>query len=568
MIKKLILENFILIEKLELEFKDGLNVITGETGAGKSILIGSIDLVLGNQIRTEIAYDTDKPVYIQADFALNQENKELMELVEFHGFDISENELFFAKKVTTSGKTTSYINGVRVTNAIVQQFRSILVDFHNQNDQQLLLRPDYQLNVLDSYGKLLNEREEYNRTLASLKQLQEEIYELRREDKENKEKIALYLFQINEIESTRLQSGEDKDIEQELELLTHAEEILGNSSELVNELYDNDNSIYDKLSRYTREFNKYAKDNSLIEEIDNLLNETLVSMDDLVSSARSIPQKIQNDPQRLTDLESRLNSINELKSKYHSNTIEGIIEYYKRISTEVTTQKANKSSIEKLENRLIKLREKLVNIGSDLSKKRENISKKLSVELQKQIRKLSMPDSVFQILIDKKPVFESNNQSEGIEYPKNGFDSVRYMFSSNKGVEPKLLKEAISGGELSRVMLAVKRVLSSYLQSRLIVFDEIDAGIGGKTADIIADIISEMNSQHQIMCITHLPQIASVGKNHLLIAKDSSGKKTKTEIYTLSGEARINEIARMLSGSNSSIALQHAAELLKRKEWS
>ncbi|MBN2830176.1 MAG: DNA repair protein RecN [Candidatus Cloacimonetes bacterium] len=568
MIKKLILENFILIEKLELEFQKGLNVITGETGAGKSILIGAIDLVLGSSVRSDIAYQKELPVYIQADFSLEKMNPQLMNLIEDLELDVSDNELFFVKRITAQGKATSYINGLRVTNSVISKFRDILVDFHNQNDQQQLLKPEYQLDILDSYGGLISMRTEYNNILETIRAIEKEITLLTAEDKANREKAELYQYQINEIETMQLQDGEDEALEKELELLNHAEEILEYSSQLVNEVYDSESSIYDKLRKYTRGFGRFAEDNPSIMDVHKLLEECVILLDDLTSSVRMIPQEIARNPKRQTVVETRLNTINDLKSKYKVNTIRNILDYYQQISQEVSFREENNARISALKNNKDRLEKELKTVGEKLSVSRQKASNSLSSELEGQIRKLAMPASVFQIIIDKKANIQSTNQLEENDYSRNGFDSVRYLFSSNKGIDPKLLKEAVSGGELSRVMLAVKRVLSGYLQNRLIIFDEIDAGIGGKTADILSDIIHEMSLKHQIMCITHLSQIASAGENHILIHKDSSGAKTRTEIYSLNGEARINEIARMLSGSDSNIALRHAEELLKRKEWS
>jgi DNA repair protein RecN (Recombination protein N) len=303
-------------------------------------------------------------------------------------------------------------------------------------------------------------------------------------------------------------------------------------------------------------------------DVSTRLEECLILLDDLATSARLIPRFLENDPKRQKEVEARLNSINDMKNKYKVNSLSEIKEYYSQIKEQVSFNQENKTRILALQKQRVTLETYLFKIGETLSHKRGKASKELSVKLEKQISKLAMPAATFQIVIDKKGIIPSNNQLEAIAVSRNGFDAVSFLFSSNKGIEPKLLKEAISGGELSRVMLALKRILSEFLPNRLMVFDEIDAGIGGKTADLLADIISEMSEKHQIMCITHLSQIASCGEKHFFIDKDSSGSKTKTEIYPLDGEARINEIARMLSGSDSTIALKHAEELLKRKKWS
>ncbi len=568
MIKKIILSNFILIDKLEVNFNKGFNVITGETGAGKSILMGAIDLVLGSKLKSTVAYNQEEPVYLQADFSIDNDNPELMSLIEELDLDTSDEELFFSKKINTLGKATSYINGIRVTNSVIIKFRDQLIDFHNQNDQQLLLKQDYQLDILDSYANILSERDEFNRELDNLKDLRKQIKDLISEEQAKREKHDLYMFQINEIESFSLKEGEDTDLEDEIELLGHAEDIIKYSNELRNEVYENDNSIYDKLQTITRSLGNIKSEHSGITNLRKTLDEALVILDELAAIAGDIPDSIDSDPARLEELTNRSDAINELKTKYHRNSIAGILEYYKTISQEVSKDVANKKQLEDLLKKEQQQVKKLNNLGEKLSELRQKASIKLANELQTQIRKLAMPDSHFQILIDKKSKLLTPNNSGEKELVRNGFDSVNFFFSSNKGIDTKVLKKAVSGGELSRVMLAVKKVLSGYIMKRLLIFDEIDSGIGGKTADTISGILFEMSRFHQILCITHLPQIASVGENHLHISKDSSGEKTMTVISTLNGEKRVEEIARMLSGIESSIALQHAEELLKRNKWS
>ncbi len=568
MIKKLVLSNFILIDELEIDFHEGFNVITGETGAGKSILMGAIDLVLGSKLKGQVAYNQQKPVYIQADFSIDKDYIELMQLIDELELDISEDELFFIKKINTQGKATSYLNGIRVTNSTVSKFRELLIDFHSQNDQQQLLRQDYQLDILDSYANLIPLRENYNNELKNLKELDETIASMQAEELERREKLDLYKYQINELESFGLREGEDSELESEIELLSHAEDIIRYSRELYSELYEVDNSIYDRLQTISGGLNGFRSDNAQLVNLQKTLNEALIVLEELATASGEVPESIDNDPGKLEEISLRLNSINELKSKYKLNSIELIIDYYNSILAEVNHGEDSNKQIEVLCEQRKSQIAKVIKLGDKLTKQRAKFSTKLSNELQVEIRKLAMPDSRFQIIIDKKDKLPSTNSSEVNEFKRNGFDAINFYFSSNKGIATKLLKNAVSGGELSRVMLAVKKVLSGYLRKRLLIFDEIDSGIGGKTADTISGILLEMSKYHQILCITHLPQIASVGANHLHISKDSSGKKTMTVIHTLEGKNRIDEIARMLSGIESSIAYQHAEELLIRNKWS
>ncbi|MDP8203149.1 MAG: DNA repair protein RecN [Candidatus Tenebribacter mawsonii] len=563
MIKGLIVENFIIVDKLNIEFGNGLQVLTGETGAGKSIIVGAISLILGSDIHSGMLLNESLPAKLEANFNIDNENKQLIELLKKYEFDSSDDEVFFAKEIATNLRSKSYINGRRVSKEIIKEFREILIDFHSQRDQQKLFDTDFQLEVLDIFGKLTKLRElftsQYNKTDSKIKKLKK----LQRAESELAEKIKLYQYQTEEIEKIKPVIGEDLKLQAELNLLTNAEDILNISSQLEQEIYEKENSVYDTISLYISQLKKFKDDNKNIEEAVSHLQDASANLDNTISNIREVQNIIEVDSSRLEYIQARLSEINTLSVKYKRN-IKKILEYRINIQDQINSYSSNKEEIAELNNEIANDLILLNKLAEELSDKRKIAAIKFGNEIVTNIKKLAIPDARIEFkfrtledLVSNRENFRALNET--------GKDAVDVYFSANKGVKLQPFRIAASGGELSRFLLAIKKILSDRLDRRTIIFDEIDSGIGGKTSELLAEFIHDIGKYHQVICISHLPQIASYSDRHFSIEKISGSKNSEIKVKILDKNERRVEIARMLSGSDTELALQHAAELIKNK---
>jgi len=563
MIKGLIVENFIIVDKLNIEFGNGLQVLTGETGAGKSIIVGAISLILGSDIHSGMLLNESLPAKLEANFNIDNENKQLIELLKKYEFDTSDDEVFFAKEIATNLRSKSYINGRRVSKEIIKEFREILIDFHSQRDQQKLFDTDFQLEVLDIFGKLTKLRElftsQYNKTDSKIKKLKK----LQRAESELAEKIKLYQYQTEEIEKIKPVIGEDLKLQAELNLLTNAEDILNISSQLEQEIYEKENSVYDTISLYISQLKKFKDDNKNIEEAVSHLQDASANLDNTISNIREVQNIIEVDSSRLEYIQARLSEINTLSVKYKRN-IKKILEYRINIQDQINSYSSNKEEIAELNNEIANDLILLNKLAEELSDKRKIAAIKFGNEIVTNIKKLAIPDARIEFkfrtledLVSNRENFRALNET--------GKDAVDVYFSANKGVKLQPFRIAASGGELSRFLLAIKKILSDRLDRRTIIFDEIDSGIGGKTSELLAEFIHDIGKYHQVICISHLPQIASYSDRHFSIEKISGSKNSEIKVKILDKNERRVEIARMLSGSDTELALQHAAELIKNK---
>ncbi|MDD3050756.1 MAG: DNA repair protein RecN [Candidatus Cloacimonetes bacterium] len=560
MLKSLKIKNFIIAKDITIDFCEGLQVLTGETGAGKSIVIGALNIILGGQVKSGMLFDENKPAVLEAVFSI-ENNEELNLLIQKFEVDITENELFFCKEIIPGYKVKCYMNGLRITNNIVKEFGEVLLDFHSQRDQQLLLSPVFQREILDKAGNIEEQLTNYKVTFTKLENISSELDAMQKKEKENRERIQLFEFQSGEISSMDLAEGEDERLANELNLLSNAEEIIKNVSEFEHIVYESDRSFYDVLNNYAHIFSNFENDNDFIKAAAENIYESLAHLDEAVNRLRNVRDMIDLDKEKMLDVQSRLDEINSLKNKYRMNLSE-IIAYGKQLNSLIVDIKSEKDKISAWEKEKNMLGKKLVMQALHISDLRKKAALKLSDLLEKNIQKLAMEGARFGIDVSKitSGTFFLDESYLSI----NGSDKVEFIFSANPGKELQAVKQAASGGELSRLLLAIKKVISENLSQRTIVFDEIDSGIGGRTADLIGEYISDIADNHQVICITHLPQIASFADKHFQISKRNADNYTELEVHNLDIESRSVEIARMLSGSTSNTALQHAEELLKK----
>lgn len=578
MIRNLRIENFILAEKLDLNLGNGLQALTGETGAGKSILVGAIDLIFGGALKTMVLRDESKPAILEISLDVDERNSQLMGFVKKYELELTEKEIFVSREIGQNQRSKSYLNGRRVSQQIIRELRAIILDFHSQRDQQKLFDNEYQLEIVDKFGKLIDQRDEFTVDFEALQLKISQLKKLKKTERDAEERIQLYTYQLQELEDLNIQPGEDETLQNEMNLLSNAEKILKESANFEQEIFEQERSVYDILSHYISALEEYSEDNENIAEGVSNIREALASIDSALISLRELPALIDLDGARLEELESRLDEINSIKAKYRKTLLE-IFSYQKKITEDLENFTSGKEQILILQNEIENSKQTLIKRADKLSSLRKKAALKFESEIGKNMKELAVPEAVVSFVFDNSTHYSKKEVASEVEelelskeYSKTddlwkqlsptGKDEVEIYFSANKGLKQQPLKFAASGGELSRFLLTVKKILSDSLDRKIIIFDEIDTGIGGRTALLLGEFIQKISSYHQVICITHLAQIASFAQQHFSILKRSSKNSTILEVAKLDAEAKRNEIARMLSGSDSEIALKYADELL------
>ncbi len=562
MIKSLKLNNFIIVKELQLQFEKGLQVLTGETGAGKSIIAGAVNIIFGAQIRSGMLFDESKSAYLEVVFDVDKTNVELIDLLHKYDVDMSEDEFFFVKEINTELKGKTFLNGRRISNSSVKEFREILLDFHSQRDQQKLFNQDYQLEILDKFGNLIQQRENFKNKFKNIEMSIKELSKLEKQESELSEKMKLYEYQVQEIEGMDIKVGEDDALQSEFILLTNAEEILNQASNMEQVIYEQEDSVYDTINSFIGKLSEFEENEPHLKKAISSLHNSLADLDESISEIRQVQNTIVIDSSRLEEVQERLNNVNSICTKYKRN-IKEMLEYSERINKEISNYSSGKDRIQKLRKELNSGLSKLRFLADELSEKRKKAALKFEEEIENNIKKMAIPDARVQIRFDKVTVKKDfTAMLDGLL--NTGKDEIDIYFSANKGVSLQPIRFAASGGELSRFLLTIKKILSDRLDSRTIVFDEIDSGIGGRTSELLAEFIHSIGRFHQVICISHLPQIASFADKHFSIVKKSCENTSEILVNVLKESEKREEIARMLSGSNTELALRHADELIKK----
>ena len=562
MLTELKIENFVLVDKINVSFDDKLTVLSGETGAGKSVLVGAINLVLGGQVRGNIFLDNSKSVLLEASFTRLEYIPEFNELISKYEIDMSDGELFFRRDIRPDGKSSIFINGRKSTNSIVKEFRSILLDFHSQRDQQLLFDEEVQINFLDEYAELLDLRSEFNEKYQKLQYLIIEAKRQKEEIKRLQDKKLLYEYQINELETANLSINEESDLDNEYQVLLNAKEILGLFETFNQEFFENENTIYDKIKYYQKSFEEFKNSSKLIDNVCENLITCSTALEDVIQTIRFIDQEIVIDEKRLDTVEARIKVLFDLKTKYRKDISE-LMNYILEMKEFIRNFNQNIKKNDNIDKEIKSINLECIRIAELLSVKRKQSAINFEKLIVNNLKDLAIKDATFKIIVDKISSFDLNSVDIS-KFNNFGCDRVSFQFSANKGMQIQDLKFSISGGELSRLLLVIKSILANKLPEKTVVFDEIDTGIGGNTANMLGQFIRELSNNQQIICITHLPQIASLGHNHFKIEKKLYLNKNSITIAKLNEEDRIIEIARMLSGDITEVSKKHAIELLNK----
>ena len=555
MLNTLTVWNFALLEHIQIEFDKGLNILTGETGAGKSILIDALGAMLGSRLSTELIRHGRDWLRVEAVFSL-EDQPGVVAFLEENAIDTAENELIITRQITSSGRGSILINGCHTTLAVLKNLGGLLVDVHGQNENLSLLKLENQFQLVDgSSEKLGRELAEYRDLYKALKEAEARLSEKENASRDYEQRLDMLRWQIQEIEAAQLQENEDEELQRQINKLSNAEKISRYASEACGLLYgggSNGIGVVSGLEEAVDSLKALSRFDDTLEDAVRVLGEAVIQVKEAGYEVRDYAESMEFDPRLLDRLQSRMDVIDKLRRKYGA-TIEDILAYYDKCQQELADIENYDEDIARLQEAVAKAREAASQAAGRVTELRRAAAGDLSDAIEGHLTALGMPDARFVISVQPS---ESLGASGG--------DRLEILFSANPGQEPKPIQKVASGGELSRIALAIKTVTASRDTSPAsMVFDEIDTGIGGKTAQMVAERIAMAAAGKQVLCITHLPQIACMADNHLYISKHVADNQTSTEVRSLSEGERINEIARMASGANvSSASLDNAREMI------
>jgi DNA repair protein RecN (Recombination protein N) len=550
MLHELHIENLAIIERADIAFAPGFNVLTGETGAGKSILISALNLVLGERADATLIRTGAERLRVSAIFQLPDE-PELHATLNTLGIEPEDGLLYLAREVQASGRSIARVNAQPVPLGTLKAIGDLLVDLHGQHEHQLLLKPGSHLDFLDRWlgEETLQLRAEVRETLRQLHQLESELKSLVEREREREQMIDLYRFQREEIQKAHLQPGEEESLLTEERRLTHAERLL-TLAHAAYECLMGEGGAYDRAAEAARHLQDIIRIDPSVADWQEPLEGAVAQLEESARLLRHYAENIEYDPERLEEVIARLELIRRLKRKY-GDTIEAILAYAEELESKLHALEHQTERREELEQVLEATRAHAHALSEQLSARRRAGAAQFAAQVLQHLQELAMERAQFIVNCTPKPM------------DSTGIDAVEFLFSANPGEPPRPLHKIASGGELSRLMLALKTVLATASPVPTLVFDEIDVGLGGRTAHYIGEKLAQLSQHFQIICVTHLPQIASRAHHHLLIEKVAEGETTHVVVTPLAGEQRVREIARMLTGEPTETALQHARELLE-----
>lgn len=550
MLTQLYIKNFTLIDELNVDFHPGFSVITGETGAGKSIILGALGLLLGNRADVKTIKEGTQRCIVEGHFDITRYSLE--QFFFENDIDFVGEDCILRREVNSNGKSRAFINDTPVGLNLMKELGEQLIDIHSQHQNLLLQKQDFQLSVVDIIAKnqsLLTqckkEYAEYNDSKSKLQRAKQSI-------EESKTNIDFIRFQYNELAALNLQVGEEESLEQQSKTMQHSEDIKSSLYEVDSNLSDESTGIITRLYRSLSAIKSIAEVLPQAEDITERLDNTYIELKDISSEVSDMLENIEYDPQELERINNRLDAIYTLQQKHHVNSVEELVRLQEDYKATLDNVENSDVALEELENSMKESLTKVSKTADELTKKRKASIKTIVSDIAERLKALALPNVSFNINIKKK------------EISSNGCDDVEFLFSANPGTPLRPISEIASGGEIARVMLSLKAMLSGAVKLPTIIFDEIDTGVSGRIAEQMAVIMKEMgHSDRQVISITHLPQIAAQGSNHYKVYKEQDNNETHSHLTHLTDDERIQEIAQMLSGSNvTEAAINNAKELL------
>lgn len=550
MLSHLSISNYALIEKLDISFTEGLTIITGETGAGKSILLGALSLVLGQRGDTQVLYNKTKKCFVEATFVIKDYGIETFFEANGLDYDVS---VVMRREVGSNGKSRAFINDTPVMLEVMKDMGRMLVDVHSQHKTLALQESTFQLSFVDCYAHHDPLLENFRSEFSKNKKLKSELDALLEAEKKSLSDRDYFQFQYDELQAANLKEGEQKELESELSLLNHAEEIKNNLEKVTMALTEGDTNLCSGLSDIIILLNKTTSIYPELADVSKRVEGCNIEMKDISREIEALSQKIIFNPERLNEISDRLDIIYHLQQKHRVKTIEELILLKNNFSEKLDAITSLDRQTVHLKKQIESSDKLLLNLSEKITKNRKKVIPQIEKDVMNLVHKLAMPYAEFSVEYKELP-----------EYNSSGKDKVTFMFNANKGGEKKELSRTASGGELSRLMLAVKSLISERKLLPTIIFDEIDLGVSGEIADKVGKILKSMSATMQVITITHLPQIACKGTSHFTVYKESDNKSTFTKIKLLEKKERIHEIAKMLSSEEiTNAAIENAKVLLQ-----
>ena len=551
MLETLRIENYALIDTLEVEFRPGFNVLTGETGAGKSIIVGALNLVLGGRASGDTIRDGADRAKIDALFALPKLSRALRSLLEELDVTLEDGTLLLSRTITADGRSRAYAGGALVPVSVLARIGDELVDLHGQHEHQSLLKPDRQLDLLDAFALTEQDAANVEHLVVDLHKVEQDLADLERDDRERARRVEFLRFEVSEIDNASLRPGEEEDVRTRRNLITNAERVFERTGSAYSSLYEGDGqTAIDSIDAALVALEELADVDPGFRTMADQLSAIRATLDDFCGDLREYTDQVEFDPQELDALNQRISLIADLKRKF-GDSIAAILAYREQAAEEVRRFEQKDQTLAELHARKDALKTQAQQAADALSGKRRTAAAKLAKRVSSALQDLGMKGAKFE------------TQFETTDLTKSGVDRVEFLLAANPGERPKPLRQVASGGEISRVMLGIKTVFASADKIPTLIFDEIDAGVGGAVANNVATRLRELAASHQTICITHLPQIAAAAHWHLHVSKTVAKGRTSTGVHAVRDEGRVQELARLLDGSLSDVSLRHAAEMLK-----
>ena len=549
MLRQIKIQNFALIEDLEISFENGMSCITGETGAGKSILLGGLSLVLGKRADLSSLLDLTKKCIVEASFDIGSYDLETF----FERLDLDYDiHTILRREILPQSKSRAFINDTPVTLDLLQKISQKLLDIHSQNDTQTLLEKDYQFEILDALGSCGSQLKSYTDTLIAYKKVLKEYLHWATLKNESQDSLELKNFLFDELSSINLKEGMEDNLESKISLLSNIEYLQTSLSQSIHLLGAESTGIIDGILKVRSLSQGLSKIDSKYLLLNERIQDISIETDDLLNELKIQLDQLEANPQELEILQAQLDQVNTMLQKHKVTSVLDLISVKNKLEDELQETLDIDGKLKALMIDKNTYKKRLEKLAYSISVNRKNAIKVLEIELKELVGKMGMPDATFNIQLNPTPEFLSN-----------GKDLILFQFSANKGGQFNLLKKVASGGELSRIMLAIKYILSRYKKLPTLIFDEIDTGVSGKISDSIADIMKTLSNKLQVLTITHLPQVAAKGNHHFKVQKSMSNGKMVTSLNKLSNDERIEEIAMMLSGNEiTPTAIAHAKQLM------
>lgn len=550
MLRTLDIQNYAIIQAARLDFDKGLNIITGETGAGKSILIGALGLCLGDRADTKVLYNDDSKCIVEASFDLSSYKLETL----FEELDLDyETITIIRREISPNGKSRAFVNDTPVTLETLRQITENLVNLTSQNETQQLNKEGYQLAVVDATAGHETLLTDYKARYREFKQVEKQLKNLEENQAKLDQDYDYNQFQLQEIEAAELEGENLEDLENELSTLSHAESIKSQLQNVLHLIDEGDTSILSLLNEAFYQLKDIQKFSENIAKLSERIDSSIIELEDLKNEAEDLASNTEYDEERINELSRRVNEANRLLKKHQLHSIDELMNLRNELQMLCSSKQQNTEEISALQKAHIELKKKLEKAALALRSSRQKASIQVVEDIQNTLHQVGMPEAVFEV-----------NWTEKNDFTLSGKDQVQFLFNANKGFTKQALNKIASGGELSRVLLSIQALLAQKTSLPTLIFDEIDTGISGETAAKVAEVFRKISREHQLIAITHLPQIAAKAEQHFFIYKNDEREKTETKIATLNAEQHVKAIARMLSGQTiSEESMNNARSLIK-----